>query len=295
MFLYRGAMAQHLGYACFSVNHCCDLGHENQKGVHMSDSEKVGAYILFVVSFLGTFAFLITSMPTSLAHPQAVRNATTTDYFEAIDITSFAETWSYRMNETGGKIIKYWTVYGLKDMYSVEIEIDDEWFGGHNIDFVYSKANDTGNPMHPSLFIKHWYAVNLFDVYAHGMEWINGEGSNKGDVLQGSELNTDYAEGHAEYMIQCKHFNMRGYFGYNETEYDNPVEAWNHHDLWVFLGINFDQIATSYNAWGLISMILFWKAPDIDPLFNVILSIPFWAIIVYIIIKVISLLLPFVG
>ena len=41
-------------------------------------------------------------------------------------------------------------------------------------------------------------------------------------------------------------------------------------------GIEFDQMATGLNAWDLISMVLFFKMPNVHPVLNYIIGVPIW-------------------
>jgi hypothetical protein len=82
-------------------------------------------------------------------------------------------------------------------------------------------------------------------------------------------------------------------FGYNTTSYDNCTQAYENDALGIWLGINFDQVNTQYNAWNLISMILFFQMPDVHPLINVIIAIPIWVTIAYLVFTLITKLIPF--
>ena len=70
-------------------------------------------------------------------------------------------------------------------------------------------------------------------------------------------------------------------FNYDEETYSSVEDAWNHHGLSFFIGIEFDQIATGLNAWDLIGMVLFFKMPNVHPLLNYIIAVPIWASIAW--------------
>jgi len=212
-----------------------------------------------------------------------MRNQTVPSYFEAMDIQSFAETWTYVMNETGGEMM-----YG---MYRVDVENAGEWLGGHNFDLFYRPANQSDH----NLFLKHYWSEWIILPFSHDLEWINGEGISRGTILEENELNTDYANEKSKYTAKCSHFEVRCFFGYNETLYSSPTDAWDHHGLNILIGINFDQIATTMNAWALIGMILFFEMPDVHPMINFFIALPFWISFAYLIYRLILFAIPFVG
>jgi hypothetical protein len=95
------------------------------------------------------------------------------------------------------------------------------------------------------------------------------------------------------WTVQCQHVTVKIMFGYNTTSYDNCTQAYENDALGIWLGINFDQVNTQYNAWNLISMILFFQMPDVHPLINAIIAIPIWVTIAYLVFTLITKLIPF--
>jgi hypothetical protein len=95
------------------------------------------------------------------------------------------------------------------------------------------------------------------------------------------------------WTVQCEHVTVKAMFGYNTTAYDNCTQAYENDALGIWLGINFDQVNTTYNAWNLIQMILFFQMPDVHPLINMIIAIPLWITIAYLVFTLITKLIPF--
>jgi len=95
------------------------------------------------------------------------------------------------------------------------------------------------------------------------------------------------------WTVQCEHVTIKAMFGYNTTSYDNCTQAYENSALGIWLGINFDQVNTQYNAWNLIQMILFFQMPDVHPLINMIIAIPIWITIAYLVFTLITKLIPF--
>jgi len=222
------------------------------------------------ICFIASFAIIISLIPSQfLIAGYEGRTVIPPEYFEAIDIQTFKETWVYTMNETGGEMI-----YG---MYRVNIENDGERVGGHDFDLFYRPANQSDH----NLFIKHYFAEWLILIYTHDMTFTNGEGINRGTILEENELENDFVGANAQYRVDCSHFFVRVYFGYNETIYDSPIDAWDCHGLSILIGINFDQTSTGYNAWDLIGMLLFFQLPQVHWIVNILIAIPMWIAIAY--------------
>ncbi|MCJ7482270.1 MAG: hypothetical protein MUO31_04830 [Thermodesulfovibrionales bacterium] len=95
------------------------------------------------------------------------------------------------------------------------------------------------------------------------------------------------------WTVQCIHVTIKAMFGYNTTAYDNCTHAYENNALGIWLGINFDQVNTQYNAWNLIQMILFFQMPDVHPMINMIIAIPIWITIAYLVFTLITKLIPF--
>jgi hypothetical protein len=96
------------------------------------------------------------------------------------------------------------------------------------------------------------------------------------------------------WTVQCEHVTVKAMFGYNTTAYDNCTHAYENDALGIWLGINFDQVNTQYNAWNLIQLILFFQMPDVHPMINMIIAIPIWITIAYLVFTLITKLIPFI-
>jgi len=224
--------------------------------------------LVIIGSFLACFALIASLIPPQL-FPSYVegRQVEAPEYFDAVDLQSFANTSSYVLNETGGESYPY-------NLYRLSIDI-----GGHNLDLFYREPNTTEYEM--LLYIRHFFAEWWGWVYDHDLEWINSEGYSRDFTLEATELNNDFQDGRATYKVECPHFFIRVYFGYNET-FSSPEEAWNYGALNMLVGIDFDQVSTGYNAWSLIALILFFQMPDIHWIINAIIAVPIWIAVAYI-------------
>lgn len=226
--------------------------------------------IIIVGSFIGVFVIIASLIPSGFFfYDYEGKTIEPPPCFEAIDLQSYAETWTYTMNETGG------TDRGV--YYEVGVDT-----GGHDFNFEYRKANAS------TLYVRmrHWFANWIFPTQ-HTMEWINKRGITQSEWVAGhwslyaTELDEDYANDYLPYTVQCWHFHVDVHFGYNETLYSSPSDAWNSNALNILIGIEFDQQGTSMNAWHLIALILFFQMPDIHWVVNAIIAVPIWIAVAY--------------
>ena len=229
--------------------------------------------LLVTISFLGILVLLLALIPFQFYVSGEHREVNVPDVFEAIDIYYYAETKSFYMNETGGK--------EFGNEYIVEIDL-----GNWDIDFHYALAN--ASRLSCSLLHKRyeWIIIPAF----HHLTWYNTQGMKRGQDfpyesgthLYVEDIEEDGSGGEAHYNAKCSHTQYKVIFAYNSTLYSSFEEAWDYHGLAVFFGVEFDQVNTSYNAWNIVSMLLFFQLPTIHPLINAIIAIPLWICIAYI-------------
>jgi hypothetical protein len=232
---------------------------------------------IFVITLLAIFGILVVTIPYGfLAETEEYDTQTLPEgKFKISDLQSYASTWIYVLNETGGQ---EYSLLGVDaDLYCVELEI-----GGHDFNFIYSQANETNK----YVFFEHKYTIWWFFGTSHLMEWINKLGVSRGGSLSGANLEADYDTA-LPYEVSCSHTHLDVSFDYDEETYSNIEDAWNNHALSVFVGIDFDALATGLNAWDLIGMILFFQTPDVHPILNYMIGVPIWACIAWLSISII--------
>ena len=213
--------------------------------------------LFVIISFLALFGILVGTIPSDFVFStEEYREISVPDYFEAIDITQYAQT--YQHNITHPTYAKLWG----KSEFGHDMRFADDWVD------LYRLTNT-----HGYTFLGIWTG-------GHYQEWVNKEGVNRGEYLSLSELEEDWGIGtqsdKGEYTLQCKHFHMDAWFAYNTTTYSSIKDAWDNDELKCLFGIEWDEMGTGLDAWNLIRMILFWQLPDINLVLNVIISIPLW-------------------
>lgn len=255
--------------------------------------------LIVAVTFLGAFLILAVMIPPEFiaaGEYEDYRQVTVPDYFEAIDVQSFAETWVYTMNETEGYSL--WESSLLRIYKVPEVPPNNGLFGGHWIDLFYREANYSDK----FICIEHLWTDWGFPR-VHHMNWLDAQGVTVTDIfptqyydfygISVETIESDIENGAASYTVKCDHFQMQVFIGYNTTLYETVEDAWDHHGLNMLWGIDFDQTNTRMNVWNLIAMILFFQMPNIHWAINALIALPLWTCIAYLTFVFISKLIPF--
>ena len=229
--------------------------------------------LIVIVTFIGVFVLLLAFMPSELYTAGGMRSVPTPEQlFETIEVYSFAETKTIQMNETGGE--EWWVD---NNVYIMDIDI-----GNWDIDFYYKDANESN--LNCRLIHIHydwiiWPADHILRWYDRfGVEQSDGDGYLTVEDIQTNSINNS-----SDWRAVCDHTTYHTTFRFNTTLYGNYTHAWNHHGLFAFFGVNFDDTRTSYNAFQLIAMLLFFQMPEVNVVLNAIIAIPIWVGIAYLI------------
>jgi hypothetical protein len=231
--------------------------------------------LIVVVSFLALFAVLAGTIPGEFyAASYEGRHLDVPEYFDVLDIYSFADVWNGTFSHGAA--------------YEIEI-------GGHNLEIAgYNDAEE--------ICVWRYATFWIFKYSFQPMEWrtlkikISNRTETYGfsaEYLKITQLDK-YGYG-TIYKLKCKDLELYASFGYNQTEYDTHLEAFHNEALHLFFGIHFDQVSTSFSAWDLIGMILFFQMPDVHPIINIIIAIPLWISIAYLTFALILKVIPFVS
>jgi len=192
-----------------------------------------------------------------------------------------------------------------------EMYLDNSYtLGNHQLMIrVDSRESDTTNWNYiVNCYLKSWFGI-VYDI--HSLKWRNSQGIEVSELGQANVYgawkpryivtkdtvieNYDNSSAYAKFTEFCNHIHFVTFIYYNTSAYSSMKQAWENHTFWLTQGISFDQVGTSWNAWSLISSLLFFQAPQINPFINLIIALPFWVCIAYLIYRLILLALPFVG
>mgnify|MGYP000185597529 CR=1 FL=1 len=232
--------------------------------------------LILVTTFLVTVFLVIGYIPGEFyTASEELLSAQVPEYFEGIDIQNYAETYN--------------TSIGTSTAY-IEIK-----FGGHDITIYGQLAGiDMLAFEHVGWWGGFWrYTLGWFDFHIKGID-LKGKRTPE-------ELDSDWDQYANEHGILKYSMYYEGgpkfdlYISFNTTKYSKPSEAWQYNELYILMGIGFDQTVTTMNAWNVISALLFFKMPDIHPLLNLFIALPIWVCIAYLVYVLILKAIPFVG
>jgi hypothetical protein len=246
--------------------------------------------LVTVITFLGVFAILVTTIPSAfLISQQEYKQVNVPTYFEAIDLQNFAQT--YVVNLTVGYDIEY---YDFK-------------FGGWNLR-VYDFGDTYEPPSGKWLWIRTQAEWWIFKWDFKYFRWYDKEGIDRSvdkvyyrDVYRViyyyafDEAYEKWGKDGLKWTIKTDFTKMIVYLGWNFTKYEKPSDALLAGEFSMLLCINFDKMNTSFNAWNLIGSILFFQMPNVHPVINAIIAIPIWVMIVWLMYILILKAIPFVG
>lgn len=141
-------------------------------------------------------------------------------------------------------------------------------------------------------------------VFVFGFLWLGGldrvkfispEGVNRGEALLFSEIETDASEGTISYeLLYVDTGNAAGSFivYWNITEYTDPKDAWDNDVIYLMHGVGLESTAV-IDIGTLLLDLLTLQIPEVPLLVNVLLAVPIWASIVYLIWFIIKEMIPF--
>ena len=230
---------------------------------------------VFAVTFIVIFATLVSTIPAGLnGAGGTAENVTPVD---AALVFGFAETSSYcKDNYTGAPLGYAYTLSGR------------DW-----LTYVGASLSTF------SLGAKVYIGGILWLGGIQLVNFINENGTNRGNSLTATEIATDATDGQVKYdlVYQDNGNSAGGLVAYwNVTEHASVVDAWNEADatkcLWFMHGVGIED--TSINAVSLLLQMLTLSLPDVPVLLNAIIVTPLWAAIIYVIWFLIKESLPFV-
>lgn len=237
--------------------------------------------LVVVGSFITVTILLMMWIPVEFAvSSEQQRIVEPPEYFEAIDISSFAETWSNNFDD--GSLF-YIGPIGWWRQTEVDGDADGD-FGGYDIDF-YSDQDKAYNGRIMVRWVWYWWII---PTGSKSLTWYDVNGFDVSDMyvgdktLTGDQLNSDYEnEGKMEYNLKSGSFTIKVYFNFNTTIYDTPVEAWENDDIHTLFGIEFDQTQTAYSAFDVLAMVLFFNLPDCNWMIKALIAVPIWISVAY--------------
>lgn len=220
--------------------------------------------LIVVGSFLAVSLLLISWIPPEFYEAGDMgRTITPPSYFDSSNLIQWNTT--YVMNITSNDFYDSW---GKEEF-------------GHHMSFHAWKPTIGAYRMANIHYFFFWF----FPHGHHKMEWISAEGINRNSDLYENEIQEDWDNEKklASYTVKCTHFYCRADIAYNTSLYESVHDAWASHDLHVIWGIEWNQMGTTYDAWSLISSILFFRPiEEIPDTISALIAIPVYIASAYI-------------
>jgi len=233
--------------------------------------------IIVVITFLSLTVLLIGMMPGEFVYSTQNRQVTVPADYDSTEVMALAESQNFTLG----------------------LHCDTDFtLGGHDFTFW---DNAFGPVPGDGIQFEHMWTEYWVIHYRHPMDWYDhqnirrdsGEYSSIPMSKQMKFSTIDTIGVNETWKVQCEHVTVMVMFGFNTTLYSNCTQAYQNSALGMWVGINFDEVNTTFNAWNLISMILFFQMPDVHPLINGIIAIPIWITIAYLVFTLITKLIPF--
>ena len=128
-------------------------------------------------------------------------------------------------------------------------------------------------------------------------KFVSSEGVDRGLTLSLTEVQADDTDGTHRYNLKYKDSGESAgklVVYWNTTLYPDPHDAWDNNALYLLHGMGIEDLATN-NIGALIISLLLLQLPGVPVLVNMLLAVPIWACIVYVLWYIITSMIPFVG
>lgn len=224
---------------------------------------------VFAVTFIIIFSTLIASIPVDFQGSGATVETVTP--INPNLLSGFAESEEFVKTDFSG-------VVGL--FYVYDLPIGGTTFECNYYDNEFSVGAHT-------LFVGLWLG---------GISWINfisDNGTNHGLEVSFSDLENDAEEGVVRYALQYDDTgNSAGgfVFYWNTTTYSDPSDAWDNNVLYLLHGVG---LLANTDIASLLISLLFLQLPEVPALVNVLIVVPIWASIIFVLWFIIKEMIPF--
>ena len=251
----------------------------------MAEQRIIPLFVL-AVTLMGTWAGLIATMPPNLISASTNANyqkPSVPTQFSALDITSIAWFDKHTIPPTATSFPNMITAGGPVRFYlppgaGAQIEV-----------WVFWDRNDPK----PVLYLKHVWVTWIF-LENHDITGMNNQGFgwDKNEILNGWDSNKNYSKIDGQCACGTIYF---CYMTYNQTKYQSMGQAIDAKDIDMLIGVGIKDAVAKVNAWNIIGSLLLFQLPDINPVLNFFIALPFYAGMGVMIYVLILMAIPFVG
>ena len=246
----------------------------------MPDTESLGKYVLILVAIFGTFIAVVSLIPAVFLYPgQTYTGYSYPDYFTKEEITKIA----YFQNDTIAKQV----TYHLYDFSGDGVDYKFHVYFSSLLDRLYINRRSFE-------FWVFWWVVSM-NLETEGTTQFTRQ--NLVDRWD-STLNVTRI-----YPVFDDVITVTIWVTDPNTTRNDIGQAWDDGSLDLAIGFGIDDATAKTSGWDLIGRLLLFQdlelfygtnAPEALAI-NTIIFTPFWAIMVYVIIRIILLFIPFVG
>jgi len=244
----------------------------------LSEERHIGGMLIFCVVFLGSFIALLAAVPSQFyTYEEDYEQYQYPSYFTMEDVEHI-------------KYFKNITI--TRGPGSIYFDFTDQ------IDFKFivqwKSAGDNIVPRHVTWSWWIFVIAHTMNIETEGNWWID---KTEAIANWNPELNAS-----SFYPVFCNHITVKVWLtDYNITRNDLE-EAWDEGQIDMAIGFGVDDYATKLNIWSVIGRLLSFQAPTIYGLtgisatiINLLICLPLWTCIVYLIYRLILMAIPFVG
>ena len=190
--------------------------------------------------------------------------------------------------------------------------VDPNVVAGFSATETYQESNFSSGQYEYDLGGRTWVCVGTVGgfgigakVFFAGFLWLGGidlikfissEGVDRGTGLTFPEIETDSTDGYIGYeMLYVDTGSAAGSFivYWNSTLYSDPSDAWDNDVIYLMHGVGLESTAVIDIA-SLLLDLLTLQIPQVPLLINVLIAVPIWASIIYLIWFIIKEMIPFV-
>jgi hypothetical protein len=243
--------------------------------------EDLGGKLVFIVALLGGFILLVSVMPAEFY-------SIAPDYDE------------YYIPDSYGQ-------FNLENLHFDYFENDTLlYFDSVDIDF---------NPEINYRFDVNWWSYTLgIDFWHWDRDWpvktahkmtIYNEPNDVQNIGK-SDLEDNWDSINNQSVISpiwCNDISITALFADSDTNRNNITQAWDDGSLEVGIGFGYENASlVAMSGWDLVGRLLTFQSPDLgmgnasaNTLMNGMIALPLWAMIAYLIYRLILLAIPFVG
>ena len=133
------------------------------------------------------------------------------------------------------------------------------------------------------IILQHMYPTEVFFLKIHWPHEIKPEGGEQEVIDLEYILKHADEQGVSYFTGTCdcpKTFQI--FINYNETAYDGFEEAWNAGVLNLTVGLPSEDAVEEPDMLGLITSMLFYPNPNINPMIDIFIKIPVWICVAFI-------------